>query len=116
MSANKGAGLDPSQGLQADTITSEELRAALLEVLPAKDMQVDTSNTLRKSLEEHLGFPADSLLSKREEIKEIAAELIQCEAQPHGEVEELGEEDMNASKSMYLVTLSHPKQARAKDG
>ena len=32
------------------------------------------------------------------------------------EREELGEEDLKASNSMYLVTFSHPKQARAKDG
>ena len=97
-------------------LSRDDLRAALALLLPGKDMSLTTLRVMRENLEDHFGLGRASFDGRKDEIDELLKELVEAEATPHEEDEDMGEERADASKSAYNVTFPAPKTARAKDG
>ena len=66
-------------------------------------MSLTTLKVMRQSLEDHFGLTRGSFDARKDEIDELLKELVEAEATPHGEDEDMGEEKADASKSLYNV-------------
>jgi len=104
--------------MEIETKSETELRNAVAAILPAKDLVHSTLRTIRSDLETHFSLVAGSLDAQKDVIDNIVLEIVVAGAAPHGDSEEeqLGDERIGASKSVYLVTFPHPRQSHAQDG
>lgn len=96
--------------------SEEDLRKAVGELLPAKDISHTTIGDFRKELEKHFGLAAGALEPQKELIDSVISKEMEAPAAPQAGDDDLGEENEKASKEVYLITFAHPRQKHAQDG
>lgn len=101
-------------------MSSADLRAAVKELLSARDLTQTTLKTLRSDLCQHLGLHASALDARQQELKDIVVDVVvevsAKQALAHSCTEDLGPQDDRALRRTHNTTFSHPVQPRAADG
>jgi hypothetical protein len=108
----------PAHGRAAADLSAEVLRSVLHQLLMGRDLHTVTLADARQELVAHFMLPVPpGLEQRREELSQLTQEVVAelTRDTPEG-AESLGEEDSGKAKSVYLVTLSDPKETHSKDG
>ena len=96
------------------------MRVALTKLLVGRDLTHTSVKGIRHEMAVAFGLPPDSFDHKKDEIQELCRQIIAvvCERKsvPHLKAHPLGSERIQASRRVYLVTMSHPEKTHSADG
>lgn len=103
---------------KAAALPMADIREAVIALLAGKDLNAISVKGIRRDVAEKFYLPPDALDERRGEIKDMMQQIVQdlFAGRMVLVVEDIGEEDTEASKMYYLVTLPHPQTTHAQDG